>query len=146
MPAHSTRKLAGQFMRYIGVGGAAFIVDFACLWALTEHVGLHYLLAATLGFSAGLVTNYLLCLIWVFDYRRMSNRLHEFAVFGTVGIAGLLLNNLLLYVLTDYGGLHYLISKLFAAAVILMFNFSVRRWLLFSPPSDNLPVTRLKSS
>lgn len=146
MSAHSTHKLAEQFMRYVGVGGAAFFVDFACLWALTEHVSLHYLLAATLGFSAGLVTNYLLCLIWVFDYRRMSNRLHEFTVFGSVGIAGLLLNNLLLYVLTDYGGFHYLISKLFAAAGILVFNFSLRRWLLFSPSSDNLAVTKFKSS
>ncbi len=146
MPAHSTRKLAGQFMRYVGVGGAAFIVDFACLWTLTEYLGLHYLIAATLAFSVGLVANYLCCLVWVFDFRSMSNRLHEFVVFGTIGIAGLLLNSLLLYGLTEYGGLHYLISKLCAAAVILVFNFSVRRWLLFSPPSDNLAATKLKSS
>jgi putative flippase GtrA len=146
MPAHSARKLAGQFMRYAGVGGAAFVVDFACLWALTDYIGLHYLIAATLAFSVGLVVNYLCCLVWVFDFRSMSNRLHEFVVFGSVGIAGLLLNNLLLYGLTEYGGFHYLISKLCAAAAILVFNFSVRRWLLFSPPSVNRSTTKLKSS
>ncbi len=130
--------LVQQFIRYVGVGGFSFVVDFACLYLLTEYIGLHYLLSATLAFCAGLTTNYLLCLLWVFDFRRMQNRLHEFFVFGAIGIGGLLLNNLLLYTLTDIIGLHYLLSKLFAAAVILLFNFSLRRWMLFSPQPLNL--------
>lgn len=126
-----------QFIRYAGVGGFSFAVDFACLYLLTEHLGLHYLWSATLAFGAGLATNYLLCLLWVFDFRRMQNRLHEFFVFGAIGIGGLLLNNLLLYLFTGLIGLHYLLSKILAAAFILLFNFSLRRWMLFSPPAGN---------
>lgn len=122
-----------QFIRYVGVGGLSFVVDFAALYVLTEHLGWHYLVSATVAFLAGLMTNYLLCLAWVFDFRRMANPLHEFLVFGAIGLAGLAMNNLLLWLLTDFAGLYYLFSKLFAAAFILFFNFFLRRWMLFSP-------------
>ncbi len=126
--------LTRQFIRYLGVGGLSFVADFACLYFLTEHVGIHYLISASLAFCVGLATSYLLCLAWVFDFRRMPNRWHEFMVFSAIGFAGLLLNNLLLWLLTEHAGLYYLISKMVAAAAILFFNFSLRRWLLFSPP------------
>ena len=133
-----------QFIRYVGVGGISFVVDLACLYLLTEGAGLYYLLSATFAFCAGLATNYLLCLRWVFDFRRMQNRWHEFFIFGAIGLAGLLLNNLVLYTLTDWLGLYYLISKLFAAAFILFFNFFLRRWMLFSP-AFRPPVQEISS-
>lgn len=126
--------LTRQFIRYLGVGGLSFVADFACLYFLTEHVGIHYLISASLSFCIGLATSYLLCLAWVFDFRRMPNRWHEFMVFSAIGFAGLLLNNLLLWLLTEHAGLYYLASKMVATAAILFFNFSLRRWLLFSPP------------
>ena len=135
--------LTRQFIRYLYVGGLSFLVDFACLYYLTEHIGMHYLISATLAFSLGLTTNYLLCLAWVFDFRRMPNRWHEFMVFSAIGLFGLVLNNLLLWLLTEYAGLYYLVSKIIATAAILFFNFSLRRWLLFSPPTN--PVATLKT-
>lgn len=125
--------LARQFLSYVGVGGVAFAVDFGVLFLLTSIVGLHYLLSATIAFLLGLVVNYLLCLAWVFNFRRMENWLHEFTMFGAIGLAGLVLNNLLLFFLTEFAGLYYLLSKIIAAAFILIFNFSLRRWLLFTP-------------
>jgi putative flippase GtrA len=135
---HNTfrHQLIPQFVRYVGVGGVAFAVDFSSLYVLTSLVGLHYLLSATIAFLLGLITNYLLCLLWVFDYRRLANRLHEFIVFGGIGIAGLFINNIMLYCLTEFIGTHYLISKLIAAGWILVFNFSLRRWMLFSPTKN----------
>jgi len=135
--------LTRQFIRYLYVGGLSFLVDFTCLYYLTEHIGMHYLISATLAFSLGLTTSYLLCLAWVFDFRRMPNRWHEFMVFSAIGLFGLVLNNLLLWLLTEYAGLYYLVSKIIATAAILFFNFSLRRWLLFSPPTN--PVATLKT-
>ena len=135
--------LTRQFIRYLYVGGLSFLVHFTCLYYLTEHIGMHYLISATLAFSLGLTTSYLLCLAWVFDFRRMPNRWHEFMVFSAIGLFGLFLNNLLLWLLTEYAGLYYLVSKIIATAAILFFNFSLRRWLLFSPPTN--PVATLKT-
>lgn len=126
------RVLLSQFLRYVMSGGLAFVVDFATLYALTEFAGLHYLLSATIGFLAGLVVNYLLCIWWIFEHRSQADQRKEFTVFALIGVAGLALNNGLLFTLTDLAGINYLLSKMVAAAFILFFNFLLRRHILFS--------------
>jgi putative flippase GtrA len=127
-----TRLLLCQFAQYTLVGGLAFLFDFGALFLLTERVGLHYLVSASIAFLIGLATNYLLCIVWIFDYRALKNQAHEFAIFSLIGLAGLLLNSLLMLLLTELAGLHYLASRAQAAVLILLFNFSLKRFLLFS--------------
>lgn len=129
----SPPKILVQFMRYGLIGGLAFVVDFATLLGLTELAHFHYLVAATVGFLLGLMVNYVLATRWVFDYRRISSRRVEFLLFGVVGLVGLVLNNLGLYIMAGVFGLDYRIAKLITAALVLIFNFSVRRVLLFTP-------------
>ncbi len=126
-----SRKLIRQFAQYILVGGLAFVVDFVTLFILTDGLGLHYLTSASLAFLLGLGVNYLLCVAWIFDFRAVARRSHEFAIFGLIGIAGLALNNAIMWLLTGRLGVHYLMSKIVAAALILIFNFALRRSILF---------------
>ncbi len=121
-----------QFAQYVCVGGVAFVVDIAALFLLTEKVGLHYISSASVAFVLGLATNYILCVAVVFDYRALQNKAHEFAIFSLIGVAGLLLNNLLIFLFTEFLGFYYLVSKAGAAILILFFNFFLRRLLLFS--------------
>lgn len=130
--SHQLQKLLIQFLRYAAVGGAAFVVDFSMLYFLTEHLGVYYIGSATAGFLAGLVVNYLLCVFLIFDFRAINNPTHEFGIFAAIGIAGLVLNNSLIWSLTELAGFHYLASKLVAAVLVLVFNFTLRRQLLFS--------------
>ena len=69
----STGRLYLQFARYLCVGGSAFLVDFGSLYLLTDFARLHYLLSAGVAFILGLVTNYLLSRVWVFDRMTMQN-------------------------------------------------------------------------
>lgn len=130
------KTLFRQFTQYVLVGGLAFLIDFSTLYALTKHGGLHYLASATVGFTLGLVANYLLCTLWIFDHRNLQNRMHEFGIFAAIGVAGLLLNNFIIFALTDWAMIYYLHSKLIAAATILFFNFGLRRTILFSRKSS----------
>lgn len=127
-----SNTLQAQFLRYFVVGGGAFIVDFTALYLLTEFGRLHYLLSASLAFMAGTAVNYALSVTWVFDHRSFENRVHEFAIFSVIGIFGLLFNAALMWFFTEQVGFHYLGSKIFAAASILLFNFGARKALLFS--------------
>jgi putative flippase GtrA len=120
-----------QLVRYGVVAAVALAVDFGSLVALTEGAGLHYLVAAALGFLAGLVTNYLLSVHWVFARRRLADRRAEFAVFAGVGVAGLVWNVVLIAGFTELAGLHYAASKAVATVLVFAWNFGVRRWLLF---------------
>ena len=95
-----------QFVRYFFVGGFAFIVDFGLLYILTEYAGLHYLLSATLSFIAGLVVNYIISCIWVFNNSKFRNRIVEFLFFAAIGVVGLGFNDLLIWLFTDCIGTH----------------------------------------
>lgn len=121
-----------QFAQYVLVGGLAFVADFTALFLFTEGLGLHYLVSASIAFLLGLATNYLLCIAWIFDYRALQNQAHEFAIFSLIGLVGLLLNNFLMFVFTEFLSFHYLLSKAGAAVLILFFNFFFKRLLLFS--------------
>ena len=121
-----------QFIRYLFVGGSAFVVDFGALYLLADFAGLHYLLAACLSYLLGMVCNYLISVNWVFDFRRVSQWQREFVIFFLIGIAGLILNGFTITLLVETFGLSYLAAKLAAAALILFFNFGARKVLLFS--------------
>jgi putative flippase GtrA len=125
-------SLKTQFLRYLVAGGTAFIVDFGALVLLTDLLDIHYLVSAAIAFGCGLVTNYLLSIIWVFSVRSMTNKTAEFVIFAVIGLIGLGWNELLLYAGTEGLGLDYRISKLVSVAVVLIWNFGMRRLILFT--------------
>ncbi len=127
----STDKLLVQFVRYFFVGGFAFVVDFGLLYILTEYAGLHYLLSATLSFIAGLLVNYIISCLWVFNGSKFKNRLVEFLFFAAIGVVGLALNDALIWLFTDCIGTHYMFSKIVAAAMVYLWNFFARKYLVF---------------
>ena len=125
-------SLAGQFLRYLVVGGVAFAADFGVLVFSTEVCGIHYLTSAALGFAAGVLMNYLLSIVWVFSSRAVSDRRLEFAIFVVIGILGLGLNELAMWTLVALAGLAYPAAKFVAAGGILIWNFSARKLVLFN--------------
>lgn len=120
-----------QFFRYIFVGGAAFIVDFVSLFIFTDVFGVYYLISAVIAFILGLIANYTLSINWVFNKRTLDNKLSEFTIFAVIGIIGIFLNVVIIYLFTEYVGLFYLLSKIIAAALILFWNFFARKVTLF---------------
>ncbi|HTX61498.1 MAG TPA: GtrA family protein, partial [Methanobacterium sp.] len=109
-----TDKTGIQFFRYLFVGGAAFLVDLASLYILTDFFGIYYLISAAIAFLLGLVTNYILSISWVFNRRSLDNKTVEFSVFAIIGIIGLGLNELFIWLFTAELGIYYLLSKILA--------------------------------
>lgn len=126
-----------QFFRYVIVGGFSFVVDYGLLFVLTEYAGFHYIVSATLSFIAGLVVNYLLSTRWIFRNSKLSSTTVEFIIYGAIGVVGLVLNNILLYLFTDVLHIHYMISKLITAALVMGWNFVGRRVILFNNDNGN---------
>lgn len=125
------KLLLAELWRYTIVGGAGFVVDFFILYALTEWGGFHYLVSATVGFSAGLVINYVFCIYWVFRHRAFGSARIEFAIFMAVGLGGLLLNDIFLAICTPLLEGNYMVAKIGAVGFIFLWNFFMRRQLLF---------------
>lgn len=126
------RATAKELLRYLAVSAVALAVDSAALLLAANFV--HYLWAATLGFLLGALTSYLLSVRWVFRHRRLAAFPRtEFAAFVAVGVAGLGLNNLAIYVAIEHAGLGLLAAKAVAAILTFSFNFGLRKWGLFRP-------------
>lgn len=120
-----------QFFRYAFVGAIASFVDWGVLWGV-EWLGLHYLLAAIVSFFAGLATNFFLSKKLVFNAQkaRVSSFL-EFVSYGAIGAIGLLLTLGIMYALTEWAMFHFMISKIIATALVLIWNFLARKILLY---------------
>lgn len=127
----STDNVFIQLFRYTFVGGAAFVVDFGLMVALTELCGLYYLASASLSFIAGLLVNYFISKVWVFRTSRVKQKGLEFLAFALIGVVGLGLNALLLKLITEGIGLHYTLSKIITAVLVYLYNFLARKYLLF---------------
>ncbi|MDR0748200.1 MAG: GtrA family protein [Tannerellaceae bacterium] len=124
-----------QLLRYTFVGGLAFIVDVGLLFILTEYAAFYYLVSATCSFIAGLLVNYYISTIWVFGSSPYKKGI-EFVLFALVGLIGLGLNDLLIWVFTEKCGIYYMLSKLLTAVLVYMWNFLGRRYLIFNKEND----------
>lgn len=124
-------SLIMQLFRYGIVGGISFVVDWGTLMVLTEACGVHYMVSAAIAFVLGLVCNYLLSTRWVFGQSRIGNRWAEFAAFAVIGVIGLLLNELIIYLCTGIAGWHYLAGKVVSTVIVFFWNFLARRFLIF---------------
>lgn len=120
-----------QLFRYTFVGGLAFLVDFGTLFTLTEYLSLHYLISAGIAFVFGLIINYILSIKWVFNSRVMTNRWLEFMLFTLIGLVGLGLNELFMWILTDLFIIYYLLSKIITTFFVYFWNFFARKFIIF---------------
>ena len=126
------RSLAGEGARYLAAGTAALALDFTLYTSLIRLADVHYLVAAPVGFMAGLTLIYFLSVRWVFGQRRLASARLEFMIFAGLGLAGLALNQLVVYLGVEWLGLAYELAKLLSAAVVFAFNFISRKLLLFT--------------
>lgn len=121
-----------EFRRYLVASGIAFCIDFGTLFLLTSLHGVYYLKAAAIGFLLGLICIYLLSVTWVFRTRKLRNIWTEFLVFSLVGIGGLCVNELSMYLFTSLLGIYYLGAKVLSAFLVFSWNYGARKITLFS--------------
>lgn len=124
------KKLIAQFMKFGVVGVIAFFIDFGLLWLLTSVFGVYYLISATISFTVSVIFNYLASMRYVFTHREDMSRRKEFVIFVILSVVGLIINNVLMWVGVSLLNIYYLIVKIFATAVVTIWNFVTRKIFL----------------
>jgi len=120
-----------EFLLYFAASAAALALDTA-VFSLGLRLGMHLAVAACLGFSLGLMLVYTISTRLVFSQHRLADRRNEFALFALIGAAGLLLTEALLWLLVTQLGVAPLAAKLTSAGGVFLFNFALRKALLFT--------------
>ena len=125
-------NLTVQVFRYLVSGGVAFLVDAGILALLTELFGQEYLLLWTaIAFAAGLLITYLFSILWVFDNRSLKSRSAEVTIFILIGVIGLGLTELFMWLFAGKAGIHYMISKIITTVLVFIWNFAAKKTILF---------------
>lgn len=124
-----------QFIRYGMVAVVALAFDFGTYALLVRGADIHPVLAATVGFTLGLFINYLLSIVWVFSKRTRSKRV-EILAFFVIGLVGLGLTDLIIWILAIELHWDELVAKLAATALVFFWNFGARKALLFKAGQD----------
>ncbi|MCK5201860.1 MAG: GtrA family protein [Spirochaetales bacterium] len=133
---HKTDNSNIHLLRSMGSSGVAFLVDFLTLILLVEFFHMHYIQGGIAGFITGTTLLYFISISWIFNSRRINNKVFEYLFFLSIGLIGGMLNILLLWVFTDKFGIYYMISRIMAASIVFLFNFSCRKLILFSKIND----------
>ena len=123
-------KLVNKIIKFSIVGGIATIIDFICLYIFKEYLNIDVILANTLSFIISVIYNYIASITLVFDINKNKNKKLKFALFIIFSIIGLIINNTLIYILTNTLNIYYLLSKVIATLIVMIFNFITRKKLL----------------
>lgn len=130
MPTERPNGIAAQMGRYLLVALVAAAADTATLWTLTNVVGMHYTLAAAAGFIVGLGVNFGLARALVFGPTRLPVA-GEFSAYAVIGVVGLGLTEVVLWVAHGLAGKDLLAGKAFALGTVFFWNFFARRQLVY---------------
>lgn len=124
------QKLLAQIMKFGVVGLLAFCIDYGLMVFLTEVVSINYLISATISFTASVVFNYVASMRYVFRHKEGMSRRKEFVIFVVLSVLGLGINNGCMWIGVELFGVSYLLVKIVATAVVMVWNFVTRKKFL----------------
>lgn len=131
-------RLILEFLRYLIVGGIAFVADFTVLFIFKEFIlkDLYYSLyiSTALGFISGLIVNYCLSIFYVFSSAKGTQKgrsINDMLIFAFVGIIGLIISEFGMFIGSKKFVLNYLLVKIVVTIVVLLWNYIARKILIF---------------
>ncbi|WP_026432128.1 GtrA family protein [Paracidovorax oryzae] len=126
-------KQVQQFLAYFLVAVVALLVDFCLLEIMVRVFGLFVTWAAVPAFVGGAFVNYWLSIRFVFAERRLKERgMLEFGLFMLIGVLGLAVTQMVLYVGVAILAGNMEVVKVIAAGATFVSNFLIRKLALFS--------------
>ena len=125
-----TRKLLIQIFKFTIVGGIATVIDFVFLYIFREFCHFPVLVSNTLSFCISVIYNYIASVKWVFDVNKDKNAKKQFIIFIIFSVLGLLLNNLIMWITVEFLSIYYLLAKVIATVIVMVFNFVTRKIFL----------------
>lgn len=121
------KKLIEQIIKFGFVGFLCFFIDYGIMVFLTEVAGVHYLISSAISFCVSVTVNYILSVTLVFETDKNKNKLKEFLVFVFLSIIGLGINQLVMWFAGEVLGIFYMLSKIGATAIVMVYNFISRK-------------------
>ncbi|MDD6237520.1 MAG: GtrA family protein [Clostridiales bacterium] len=137
------KKILAEIVRFGIIGVLATLLDWGIFYVLTNFLGVYYVVSSVIGFCVSVVFNYLLSRVWVFHVTQKQNLVREFVLFMITSIIGLGINTLVLWLCVEWlfvqmtflsvipDDILELIGKAAATFVVMVWNYLIRKFLVF---------------
>ena len=130
-----------EMIKFVLTGGVCFLIEYAALVILKEWLHLPVVAATPIAFLISVVFNYLLCVKWVFEGAKEGSRAAQLGF--VTSVMGLFLNWLIMWALTALLGEDtllftllgievkvYMLNKVIATALVMVWNYFTKRYVL----------------
>lgn len=120
------KKLINQIAKFGVVGIIATLIDYILLFILTDVFKIYYMTSSIISFSASLIFNYIASIKWVFNVEHKQTY-KDGLLFLIFSLIGLWINQEVMYLTVEKLGIYYMISKIFATGIVMVWNFITRK-------------------
>ena len=135
------KKLLAQIIKFGALGLLCFFIDYFIMVGLTELAVIPSLISSGCSYTISTIVNYILSITVVFDADKEANKAAQFIIFVILSLIGLGINQLIMWLGTDwleglmlqsqmlsaFARYAYMIVKIFATAVVMVYNFITRK-------------------
>lgn len=115
-------ELGLKFLKFCTVGFSGLAIDFGITYLAKEKLKLNKYVANSLGFSIASTSNYFLNKVWTF-HDTNPDAITQFSKYIFIALIGLLLNNLIIYLLVNKKEVTFYWAKLIAIGIVVFWNF-----------------------
>jgi putative flippase GtrA len=115
-------ELGLKFLKFCTVGFSGLAIDFSITYLAKEKLKLNKYVANSLGFTIASTSNYFLNKVWTFNDTN-PDAITQFSKYIFIALIGLLLNNLIIYVLVNKKEVTFYWAKLIAIGIVVFWNF-----------------------
>jgi len=115
-------ELGLKFLKFCTVGFSGLAIDFGITYLAKEKLKFNKYVANSLGFSLASTSNYFLNKVWTF-HDTNPDAITQFSKYIFIALIGLLLNNLIIYLLVNKKEVTFYWAKLIAIGIVVFWNF-----------------------
>jgi len=117
------------------IGSCSSGLDFLLYTLLVEVFGWHYIFSNCISVLAGITTSFTLNRNYNFKIKDKTRQ--RFALFFTIGLCGMMVSNLILYLCIDVLDWNKIVSKLLSIVLVVIFQFILNKYITFKPSNNN---------
>lgn len=122
-PAARLWVLAQRFQKFIVVGSVGLIVNQGLLFLLSDFAKARLIFASPSAIFVSMVVTFTLNEMWTWHDRGSGPIKSRIALYFPINLVGLLINFVVLTMLVNHAGWHYLLANLVGAGCAAVWNF-----------------------
>ena len=127
-------KNSKNFILYCIIGCSGALLDFILYTLLIKYFSIHYLFSNVFSTTLGITNNFFLNTY--FNFKVSDKLFKRFISFFSIGIFGMVISEVMLYILIENLGVDEIISKIISIFVITIIQFTLNKLITFKKTKE----------